>query len=108
MRNLIDRLVNDTDIVIFDSPPLNSVADAAILASRADGTLFVIDTRRTPTAAVRMASEALSRSGARVLGATLNNRSIDATVGTGYYQRYSESDQQSGLAGGASTVEGRG
>jgi succinoglycan biosynthesis transport protein ExoP len=108
MRNLIDRLVNDTDIVIFDSPPLNSVADAAILASKADGTLFVIDTRRTPTAAVRMASEALSRSGARVLGATLNNRSIDATVGTGYYQRYSESDQQSGLAGGASTVEGRG
>lgn len=108
MRNLVDRLAKDADIVVIDSPPLNSVTDAALLASMTDGTLLVIDTRRTPTAAVRMARDALTRSGARILGATLNKRSIDATVGTGYYQRYSESDQQSGLAGGPTTVEGRG
>ena len=60
---------------IVDSPPLQAVADAAILASITDGTLLVIDAGRTRRAAAGRGREALAKSGARVLGAALNRLS---------------------------------
>ena len=108
MRDLLERLSKEADIVIIDSPPVNSVTDAAILASITNGTLFVINAARTPTAAVRMGREALARSGARVLGATLNSRSLDATVGSGYYQRYADGTNRTGVTDGQAAAEGQG
>ena len=75
MQAVMERLAGAADLVIVDSPPLQAVTDAAILASITDGTLLVIDAGRTRRAAAGRGREALAKSGARVLGAALNRLS---------------------------------
>ena len=72
MRSIIESLKRDADILIFDSPPLRAVTDAAILAPAVDATLLIIQAGRTRGGAVRHGREALARVGAKVIGATLN------------------------------------
>lgn len=72
MRMIAERLRDACDLLIFDSPPLEAVADAAILSSIADGTLMVIHARRSHRGSVRQGRDDLARAGARVLGAVLN------------------------------------
>ena len=72
MRAVFERLKAGSDVVVFDSPPLQAVADAAILGSLADGTLLVVDAGRSRRRAVRLGRAALARAGANVVGAVLN------------------------------------
>lgn len=72
MRLILERLKAGGDLLIFDSPPLQAVADSAILGSFLDGTLFVIDAGHSHRRSVRQARETLARAGANVLGAVLN------------------------------------
>ncbi len=72
MQTILERLKADADIVVFDSPPLQVVTDSAILGSLVDGTLFVVDADRSRRATVRLGREALSKTGATVLGAVIN------------------------------------
>lgn len=72
MRTILERLQVGQDLLIFDSPPLQAVTDAAILSSFIDGTLLVIDSSRSHRAAVRQGCDALARANAHVVGAVLN------------------------------------
>ena len=72
MRTVVDLLTGSEDLVIFDSPPLQAVTDAAILGSFLDATVFVIDAQRSKRRVIRPAREALAKAGANVLGAVLN------------------------------------
>ena len=72
MRAVLERVMEGADLVIIDSPPLQAVTDSAVLSSYVDGTLFVIDARRSRRGTVRKAREALALAGANVLGAVLN------------------------------------
>jgi len=87
MRMVLERLADAADLVIVDSPPLQAVTDAAILASITDGTLFVIDAGRTRRGAVRSGREALSKADARTLGVALN-RLPERSSGGYYYDYY--------------------
>jgi non-specific protein-tyrosine kinase len=78
MRAVIDRLNAEADLVIFDSPPLQAVTDAAVLSSFLDGTLLVVDAGRSHRRAVRLARQALERADAKVLGAVLNRIPVGA------------------------------
>jgi non-specific protein-tyrosine kinase len=73
MVRVIDRLAVDGDLILFDSPPLGPVSDAAVLAARVDGVLMVVDSGRTRRDTARQAKEQLERVGARLLGVVLNN-----------------------------------
>jgi len=42
MDNLIELLLQQADMVIFDSPPVQVASDAIILASRLDGALMIV------------------------------------------------------------------
>jgi polysaccharide biosynthesis transport protein len=88
MQTILERLIAAADLVIVDSPPLQAVADAAILASITDGTLLVIDAGRTRRAAAGRGREALAKSGARVLGAALNRLSQRSRSDYVYYDYY--------------------
>ena len=88
MQTILERLTAAADLVVVDSPPLQAVADAAILASITDGTLLVIDAGRTRRAAAGRGREALAKSGARVLGAALNRLSQRARSDYVYYDYY--------------------
>jgi capsular exopolysaccharide synthesis family protein len=61
------------DYVLVDSPPVRSVADAAIVATQGDGVLFVLDAQKTRKGALRQGMRSLEAVGARILGTVMNN-----------------------------------
>jgi non-specific protein-tyrosine kinase len=86
MQALLKRLTAEADLLIVDSPPLQVVTDAAILASRLEGTLLVIESGRARRGAVKHSREVLAAAGARVLGAVLNRLALQAQGDyIGYY-----------------------
>lgn len=90
MQAVLALLRNSADVVIFDSPPLLAVADAAVLSAFADGTLLVIDSATSRRSQVRTAHAALVRAGANTLGAVLNR--VATTDSFHYAGHYGESD----------------
>ncbi|MFI6072241.1 polysaccharide biosynthesis tyrosine autokinase [Actinoplanes sp. NPDC051343] len=72
MTDLVEELRGRFDVVIFDCPPLLPVTDAAVIAARSDGALFVARARRTKSAQVTGAVRALHAVNARILGGVLN------------------------------------
>ena len=92
---ILHRLRDAYDLVVIDSPPLQAVTDAAILASVTDGTLFVIDAGRTRRGAAMQGREALAKAGAHVLGAVMNRLS-SRVRGEYYYNAYGAYGQEQG------------
>jgi capsular exopolysaccharide synthesis family protein len=72
MHTLVDKLENTFDLVIYDAPPLNGLADALQLASYIDGILFVVRLNKTDKTATEKALESLSNTQARLLGIVVN------------------------------------
>jgi polysaccharide biosynthesis transport protein len=85
MERALKRIADAVDVIVIDTPPVNVVADAAILAKLADGTILVVDSGRTRREAARAARDALGRVGARMLGLTLNRGRDAADTSFGYY-----------------------
>jgi capsular exopolysaccharide synthesis family protein len=88
MSAVIDQLSSNADFVVIDSPPVQAVTDAAILASVVDGTLLVVDSGRTHRGTIRSAQDALARAGARVLGVVLNRVASAAAYDYDFYGAY--------------------
>jgi succinoglycan biosynthesis transport protein ExoP len=86
MHSLIERLAQDTDIVIFDTPPVLPVTDAMVLAANVDGVLLVAEAGKTRRTAARQAAESLQKVRARILGVVLNRLSARDSNGYGYYE----------------------
>ena len=85
MRVVVESLKTGYELVVVDSPPIQAVADTAILSSYIDGVLFVVDTTRSRRRAIHQARGALHRARANVLGAVLNRAPV------GLQAEYSES-----------------
>ena len=99
MEALVERLQEVADLVIFDSPPLLTVADATILAARVDGVLLVADCGVTRRDALRKATESLRQVGAHLLGTVLNRVNVRSD-GYYYYYYYYRSHYDSSEEGG--------
>ncbi|WP_051587257.1 GumC family protein [Novosphingobium resinovorum] len=74
------------DVVIIDSPPLLGLSDAVILATHADGVLFVIDGSAFHRGAVKSALRRLALINANILGVVLNR--FEPRVGDDQYAYY--------------------
>ncbi|NCB31192.1 MAG: polysaccharide biosynthesis tyrosine autokinase [Clostridia bacterium] len=74
------------DVILMDTPPLSSFIEAAILASRADGTLLVLQSGGTEIGAAQAAVAQLEKAKARILGVVLNN--VDMATEDYYYPDY--------------------
>jgi polysaccharide biosynthesis transport protein len=72
MGQLIELLKNKFDLVVFDVPPVLSVADATILGAKVDAVLMVVDSGFTRRTQAKRAKDALVSVGARVLGVVVN------------------------------------
>lgn len=68
----LDDLAEEYDLVVLDAPPVLPVADAALLASKADATVVVARPKRVGLDQVASAHEQLARAGAVVVGTVLN------------------------------------
>lgn len=73
MRELLLKLREKFEVVIFDAPPLNLVTDAAVLGRSADATLLVTRVGITQKGALAHAAEQLRLLGTRVGGLVLND-----------------------------------
>ena len=90
MRAILDELLENVDLVVIDSPPLQAVTDAAILSSLVDGTVLVAGAGRTRRASLLRGRDALQRVGANVLGVMLNGVSegMDSGGAFAYFGYY--------------------
>jgi succinoglycan biosynthesis transport protein ExoP len=73
MQTLLAGLESRFDRIIIDSPPVNIVADAAILARFVDGVVVVARAGVTPQESLALAAEQLSQAKIHVVGAVLND-----------------------------------
>jgi capsular exopolysaccharide synthesis family protein len=71
--DLVDNLASRYDHILFDSPPVNLVTDARILAAICDATVMVLRADKSTRKAGEHARNALLAVGARVLGAIVND-----------------------------------
>lgn len=71
MGDVLAQLRATYDIVLVDTPPLGPVADAALLASRCDGTLLLCRAGSTSRDKVVASADALAKVDARLLGTVL-------------------------------------
>jgi len=96
MRELIEHLKEEADVLIFDSPPILAVTDASILASQVDGVLLVVDAGSTRREVAQRGKEQLDKVGANILGAALNKLSARGAGGYYYYYYYSSEEGEKG------------
>lgn len=90
MKEFMEKVRAKYDNIIFDSPPIAVVTDAVILSSVVDGTVLVINSKKTTRGAVNHAKQLLAKSKANILGVILNNLRIDRSHY--YYSSYYYAD----------------
>ncbi|HSB67772.1 MAG TPA: polysaccharide biosynthesis tyrosine autokinase [Candidatus Methylomirabilis sp.] len=107
MADLIQAFRQEFDIIIFDCPPILPVTDAAILASKVDGTLIVYRVGKIARSALKRAKTLLENVRGKVLGIVLTG--LRAEVSPDFeeleYYRYAYG-QEPGRTGSPRTARG--
>lgn len=85
MNQVLEALKKEADVVIFDTPPALTVADASILAPQVNGCVLVVETGKTRRDAFIQAVERLDRASATIYGSVMNR--LQPSRG-GYYTYY--------------------
>lgn len=80
---IMDQLTRLFDVIIVDMPPVATVTDAQIVASKADGTILVAREGVSEKAALLKAKQLLEIAHARILGVVYNG--VDSANDAGYY-----------------------
>lgn len=86
MKRLIEEVSKQYDMVLFDTPPIVAVTDAAILAQEVDGVILVLASGEVNKDYAQRAKELLDKVGAKILGAVLNK--VDLKTSEYYYYYY--------------------
>jgi len=84
---LLESLKDQADIILIDSPPVLGPPDATVLATLADGTIFVISAGVTRREMLQRAKDRLlAQQGVNLLGVTVNRAKLNSS--TYYYNAY--------------------
>jgi non-specific protein-tyrosine kinase len=73
MDRVIESLRQSADVTLFNAPSIVGYSDAAVLASKVDGTLLVFNTGKTRRDRAQQAKDILNRAHAHVIGAVMLN-----------------------------------
>ena len=87
MRNIMEQLRQQYDLVIYDTPPLLGLADASLLAPLTAGIAIVTRMDKTDRAMLMQTLDQLKLSRTQVLGAICNGVK-DYKATTSYYHYY--------------------
>jgi capsular exopolysaccharide synthesis family protein len=98
MRELMAKLRGYFTYVVVDTPPVNAVTDASILAAAASGTILVVEQGKTTFPALKHARAMLDRVGARTLGAVMNK--VHSSAGSYAYAYGYYAPSSNGRSGG--------
>jgi len=91
MKDFIELLKKDYDLIILDTPPVLPVTDAAVLAPLADGVVIVAAYGQATFEALNQAKASLEKVNAKILGVLLNR--VPASSSGGYYYYYYYDDE---------------
>ena len=96
----IQKLKNEYDYIMIDTPPMGALIDGAIVARHCDGAVLVIESGAVSWRIEQKVVEQLKRSKCRILGAVLNkvDTSNDSHYGKygkyGKYEHYGEEGRE--------------
>lgn len=85
MRECLEAATSDFDLLLLDSPPIVSVADAIALSAVADGVILVVRAGKVPHEVVRRAAGQIEAVHGRILGVLMNSVNLKRD---GYYYDY--------------------
>ncbi|VVS98484.1 Exopolysaccharide biosynthesis protein [Sphingomonas sp. EC-HK361] len=86
---LIERLGEQYDHVVIDSPPVMGLADAPLIASRVEGVIYAVESHGIRTSMVKTALARLTSANARIIGGVLTKFvARKANYGYGYEYGY--------------------
>ena len=88
MGELIEEMSKKYDYILVDTPPVNVVSDASIVANLLDGVLLLVRQGRTRKDAIKRAVSNLELTGIKPLGFVLNG--VDLSDGKAYDYGYYE------------------
>lgn len=83
----LESLSQEYEVIVIDSPPVELVSDALVIAPCATSTVFVVKAMDTAAPIVRKSLVRLQRAGGKVLGVMLNQ--LDFSKAQRYYGEYS-------------------
>jgi capsular exopolysaccharide synthesis family protein len=89
LRLLVDRLLEDFDHVVIDSPPVMGLADAPLIAGQVEGVVYVVESHGIRSSQVKTAISRLVAANARIFGGVLTKFDAHkANYGYGYEYGY--------------------
>lgn len=92
MKQLMQRIREDYDLVIIDAPPVGNVTDAAIISTIVDGTILVAASGTVEIDNIKRSKELLQKVNANIIGVVLNKLDKDSKGNYYYYYYYGEND----------------
>ena len=101
LKQLVDLLLKDYDMLLFDSPPALAVTDPVVLGREMDGVIIVVDAGSTREPALVHVLSEMERVKAHVLGIVINRYRSHADSGYYYYyyNRYYSHSEDEGSEG---------
>ncbi|MBI4355775.1 MAG: polysaccharide biosynthesis tyrosine autokinase [Candidatus Omnitrophica bacterium] len=85
LGRLIAELRPKYDVIIFDSPPILPVTDAALISAHADGVLLLYQVGRVARRVLLRTKAQLEAVQAKLRGVILNHLAAEVELGTEYY-----------------------
>ena len=76
LEKLLDKWKAEFDLILIDSPSIQTNADATILASKVDGTVLIVENRKASSEAIIDSKISLEQSGTKILGVILTKYEV--------------------------------
>lgn len=95
IKNFMERVKLEYDIVLIDSPPVGSVTDASVISTYVDGTILIVKSGKVEINEAKRAKETLERVNANIIGVVLNNLE-KKNLGNNIYYQYYYDDETAG------------
>ena len=93
LRELIDGVYPLYDFILFDTPPVLGLSDAAIISTQTDGVIMVVRSGKTAKEAAQQARKVLAGINAKILGVVLNAMKGTDLKYSYHYQYYYHNDR---------------
>ncbi|HBA38069.1 MAG TPA: hypothetical protein DCY94_05050 [Firmicutes bacterium] len=84
-KKLVSSLSNNFDIIIFDSAPINGLADSLVMSTLVDGVIIVTACKETSKTLLKTVKKDLENVGANILGIVLNRTDTNKSKYYGHY-----------------------
>lgn len=93
---LLTELLAHFDNVVIDSPPVLGLADAPLISSQSEGTVYVVESHGTRISNVKVATSRLLSANAKIVGAVITKFEPrrSGSYGYGYGYGYGHSDNE--------------